>query len=219
MIMCLQWPDAKVVSPDSEHHVIIPCSFSKFCWSMFIIILPFFPPPIASHTSLPCVDLFPIFPPLFYNLQHNVASWLPSSFPKPCGFAFDIIRVEHVKCISLSFNTNADLFCWLLDIWVIVAVVSPSPGGCDTDYFPNPKTTTPTQSTSCLSLASSAVKCRDEIGLSKHAILSSFVLLSKLDVELSIARGVCGMCPIITSKWHTHSDRRLSYISTFVWGQ
>ena len=72
---------------------------------------------------------------------------------------------------------------------------------------------------SCLLLASSAEKCRDEIGLSKHAILSSFVLLSKLDIELSIARGVCDMCRIIASKWRTHSDRRLSYITTFVWGQ
>ena len=66
--------------------------------------------------------------------------------------------------------------------------------------FSNSPSTTPTQSTSSLPLASSTVDSRSETASGEHAIISPFILLFKLNVESSIATTSSGMRPIITSQ-------------------
>ena len=65
--------------------------------------------------------------------------------------------------------------------------------------FSKSPSTTPTQSTSSLPLASSTVDSHDETALGEHAIFSPLVLLSKLNVESSITTTPSGMRRIISS--------------------
>ena len=60
--------------------------------------------------------------------------------------------------------------------------------------------TTPTQLTSSLSLVSSTVDSRGQTALGEHTIIIMFVLLSKLNVESSIAATPSGMRQIIASQ-------------------
>ena len=53
--------------------------------------------------------------------------------------------------------------------------------------FSKARSTTLTQSTSSLPLVSSTVDSRNETALGEHAIISPFVLLSKLNAESSIS--------------------------------
>ena len=66
--------------------------------------------------------------------------------------------------------------------------------------FAKSPSTTPNQSTSSLLLASSTVDSRGNTALGEHAIIYLFVLLSKLNVESSIATIPSGMRRIITSR-------------------
>jgi hypothetical protein len=66
--------------------------------------------------------------------------------------------------------------------------------------FRKSQSTTPTQSTSSLPLVCSTVDSNGETALGEHAIISPFVLLSKLNVESSIATTPSGMRRIITSQ-------------------
>ena len=66
--------------------------------------------------------------------------------------------------------------------------------------FSKSPSTTPTQLTSSLSLVASTVDSRGQTALGKHAIISMFVLLSKLNVESSVATTPTGMRRIIASQ-------------------
>ena len=54
------------------------------------------------------------------------------------------------------------------------------------------------------------------LGWGKRAIISPFVLLSKLNVEPSIATTSSGMRS--PRRWRTHPNPRSSYVSTVTWG-